>query len=374
MLLAGCAGGRSGGVFGTETPPAQPEPSQAIGQGKVSAALILPLSASGNAGMAAQSMRNAAELALAEFDNPDIRLMVKDDGGTAAGAQAATRQALDEGAEIILGPLFGHSVGQAGRVARERGVPMIAFSTDASVASRGVYLLSFLPETDVERIVQHAVSSGKRSFAAMIPDNAYGSVAEAAFTTAVARRGGRIAALQRYSQGNLAGPARSIAQSARAADAIFIPDGADQVPAVVQALAQAGVKPGSVQLLGTGLWDDPRIQGDPGLQGAWYAAPEPAGFSNFSARYRARFNSDPVRTATLAYDAAALVAALVRTQGPQRFSEPVLTNRSGFAGIDGVFRFRSNGLNERGLAVMQVASGGARVVSPAPRNFDGSGT
>jgi len=80
-----------------------------------------------------------------------------------------------------------------------------------------------------------------------------------------------------------------------------------------------------------------------------------------------------VRTATLAYDAVALVAALVKTQGLQRFSETVLTNPSGFAGIDGVFRFRPEGTNERGLAVLRVAPAGGQVISPAPRSFQ-SGT
>ena len=124
-----------------------------------------------------------------------------------------------------------------------------------------------------------------------------------------------------------------------------------------------------MQLLGTGLWDDPRIFSDAALDGGWYAAPDSAGFRNFSARYRARYGQDPVRTATLAYDAVALVAALVKTQGAQRFSEQVLTNSSGFAGIDGVFRFRPDGTNERGLAVLRVTPSGGQVVSPAPKSF-----
>ena len=94
------------------------------------------------------------------------------------------------------------------------------------------------------------------------------------------------------------------------------------------------------------------------MQGGLYAAPDPSGFRSFSGRYRAKYGADPVRTATLAYDAVALVAALARTQGAQRFSPEVLTNPSGFAGIDGLFRFRADGTNERGLAVMRVAPGG----------------
>ena len=75
---------------------------------------------------------------------------------------------------------------------------MIAFSTDSSVAGRGVYLLSFLPESDVNRIVDYAASIGKSSFAALLPDNAYGNVVEAAFKQAVGRKGGRIVAFEKY--------------------------------------------------------------------------------------------------------------------------------------------------------------------------------
>ncbi len=377
-LLAACGGGMSLGDLSSEptaSVPQQPPPSDAIGTGQVKVALLLPLSAGGNAGAAAQSMKNAAEMALTEFQSPNIQLLVKDDGGTAAGAQQAAQQAIAEGAEIILGPLFAHSVGAAGQVARPRGIPLIAFSTDSSVAARGVYLLSFLPESDVERVVDYTVSQGKRSFAALVPDNAYGSVAEAAFRQAAARKGARVVALERYptSAAGMQEAARVVAQAASRADAIFIPDTAETLPAVVQALAANGVTLRRVQLLGTGVWDDGRVFADTSLHGAWYAAPDGAGYRTFATRYRSRFGQDPLRTATLAYDSVALVAALVKTQGAERFSEATLTNSSGFAGIDGLFRFRTEGTNERGLAVLRVAPSAGQVVSPPPRAF-GSGT
>jgi len=371
LALAACTNG--GTPFGETTalPPGAEQPAPNIGSGQVRVGLILPLSAQGNAGIAALSMKNAAEMALAEFKEPNIQLLVKDDAGTPQGAQQAAQQALDEGAEIIIGPLFAQSVSAVGAAARARNIPVIAFSTDASVAARGVYLLSFLPESDVRRIVDYSVSKGKRSFAALLPDNAYGAVIEAAFQQEVARRGGRVLAIEKYpiDPGRMAEPVRRIAQAANQVDSIFIADGADAVPQVVQALASGGVNLKRVQLLGTGLWDDPRIASTPALEGGWFAAPESTGFRNFSNRYRARYNTEPVRTATLAYDAVALVAALVKTQGVQRFSEQILTNSSGFAGIDGVFRFRADGTNERGLSVLRVSPSGGQVISPAPRSF-----
>lgn len=378
FAVAACSSTNVDQFSTTEPPPQQPgeqPPGTTIGTGQIRVGLILPLSAQGNAGVAAQSMKNAAEMALAEFKQPNISLLVQDDGGTPQGAAAAAQQVVAQGAEIIVGPLFAQSVSAVGSVARQRGIPVIAFSTDASVAARGVYLLSFLPETDVRRIVDYAVSRGKRSFAALLPDNAYGSVVEAAFQQEVARRGGRVLALEKYpvDPGRMAEAIRRVAQAANRVDAIFVPDNADTVPQIAQQLAAARVNFKRVQLLGTGLWDDPRVYADKQLDGGWFAAPEATGYRSFVQRYRARYGQDPVRTATLSYDAVALVAALVKTQGAQRFTDQVLTNQSGFAGIDGVFRFRQDGTNERGLAVMRVAPGAPQVVSPAPKSF-GSGT
>ena len=367
-LLGACAGG-AGSLFNSQAGPSGPaEQPAAVGTGHVKVGLILPLSASGNAGVAAQSMRNAAEMALAEFQNPNIQLLIKDDGGNAQGAQRGTQQALDEGAEMILGPLFASSVPATAQLTRAKGVSVIAFSTDSSVAGRGVYLLSFLPESDVNRIVDYAAGTGKRSFAACLPDNAYGNVVEATFKQAAGRKGGRIVAFEKYGA-DRATAARTVAQSLGQADALFLADDGESLVATADALTAAGANLKNIQLLGTGPWDNPRVSASPALQGGLYAAPDPAGFRSFSGRYRAKFGADPVRTATLAYDAVALVAALARTQGPQRFSSEVLTNPSGFAGIDGLFRFRADGANERGLAVMRAASGGSQPVAGSPKSF-----
>ena len=375
-LLAACTGAQQSlnqfsNSFGSQPAPAPAGPPQqpmVAGNGQVKVGLILPLSAAGNAGVAAQSMKNAAEMALAEFQNPNIQLLIKDDAGSPQGAAQGAQQALDEGAEIILGPLFAASVPATAQVARGRNISVIAFSTDASIAGRGVYLLSFLPESDVNRIVEYAASIGKRSFAALLPDNAYGNVVEVAFKQAVTRRGARVAAFEKYGA-DRATPARTVAQALGQADALLLADDGDSVVAAADALTAAGANLRNIQLLGTGLWDNPRVYASASLQGGLYAAPDPSGFRAFSGRYRTRFGSEPVRTATLAYDSVALVAALARTQGGQRFSPDVLTNPSGFAGIDGLFRFRADGTNERGLAVMKVGSGGSVPVAGSPKSF-----
>lgn len=377
-LLAACGGGIS------EQPPTaalpQPEasaepaqPGNVIGSGSTPVALILPLGASGNAALAAQALRNAAEMAMEESGGADIRIIVKDDGGNSQGAQGAAQQAADEGARAIIGPLFAHTVAAAGQVARSRSIPLVGFSTDTNVATQGVYLLSFLPETDVERVVRFAAARGKRSFIALLPENAYGSVVEAAFREAVPAAGGRIVGIERYAtdKPNYADAARRLAAAAQAADAVFLPDAADVVPQLAQALTAAGVDLRRMQLMGTGLWDDPRMAASPSLAGGIYAAPDPAGFRAFAQRYRARYGRDPARTAALAHDAVSLMVAIVKSQGPMGITNPAIQSPAGFSGVDGIFRFKSDGTNQRGLAIMQLQPGGARVLEPAPRSFAG---
>ena len=51
------------------------------------------------------------------------------------------------------------------------------------------------------------------------------------------------------------------------------------------------------------------------------------------------------------------------------FPQRLLTDKDGFAGVDGIFRFGRNGVAERALEVREVTAGGARIVSPAATAF-----
>ena len=383
-LLAACGQTLGGGQVGdvplsAPTTPVQSRPlggtaapATQIGNGPDKVALILPLTQNGNPSAIGTSLRNAAELAYTESGSTDLSLLVKDDRSTPDGARDATQAAINEGAELVLGPLFAGDVREAARVAKAANRPVIGFSTDTGSASHGVYLLSFLIESYVDRIVDYTAAQGKKSFAALVPENDYGNVALAEFQQAAAKRNVRVQAIERYTPGTLNAAVARIATGLPQIDALFIPDQADAMPAMSQALAANGIDSHKVQILGTGVWNDPRVLKLPALQGAWFATPENAGFNAFAQRYRAKYGSDPARIATLAYDAVSLVAALARTQGSQRFAESTLTNTSGFNGADGVFRFRPEGPNDRGLAVLQIGNGAAVTVSPAPRTFTGA--
>ena len=380
LALTAC--GPSGGQLAANPPsfaapvkPVQAEPlageAQAVmGSGPVRVALILPLTQGAAPSVVGRSLRNAAEMALAESGGADLTVLVKDDRGTPDGARAAVEAAAAEGAELYIGPLFAADVREVGRAARSANRPVIAFSTDTSTAARGVYLLSFLVENYVDRIVDYAAARGKKSFAALVPENEYGNLALAAFQQATARKGVRVQSIERYQPGQAEASVQRIAALGDQIDALFIPEQAEAMAGLSRQLTAAGLV-GRVQILGTGVWNDARATKLPALQGAWFATPENGGFNAFAQRYRTKFGSDPTRIATLAYDAVSLTAALARTQGAQRFNEQVLTNPSGFNGADGVFRFRPDGQNERGLSVQQIGEGSTTTLSPAPRSFTG---
>ena len=343
----------------------------------VKVALLLPLTSEGQTAAVAKAMKQAAELALFEHDNPDFQLIVKDDKGTPEGAQAAAEEAVREGAELILGPLFARSVRTVAPVARQAGIPVLAFSNDTQVAGNGVYLLGFPPQQEVRRVVSYALSRGHRRFAALLPEDAYGKLVEAAFREAVTAGGGVISALETYppASNEMVEPAERIVKELREAeealqpiDALFVPGGPETLPRLGPLLSYANLDTSSVKLLGTGGGDYPNIGREEVFVGGWYAAPDPRGWRDFSERFAKTFGSSPPRLASMAYDTVSIAIRLANQPAGSRFTSANLTRPTGFTGVDGPVRLLESGIAERGLAVLEVQRVGASVIDP-PSGF-----
>jgi len=344
----------------------------------VKIALLLPLGGMGETAAIAKSMKQAAEMALFEVNDPYVQLITKDDGGTTVGARAAADAAVKEGAEIILGPLFSQSVAGAAPVARAANVPIIAFSSDTQIAGKGVYLMSFLAEEEVNRIVGFAASQGKKRFAALVPDNAYGNVVEPAFRRAVERAGGTVAIVERYppAANGMLGPAKRVVETIKRndeemtpVDALFLPGGQDALPQIGPVIAYSGLDTRKVKLLGTGAWDFPSIGRDEAFAGGWYPSPDPANWRAFAERFGKAFGNAPPRIASIAYDAVGMAISLSSKPPGARFTAAELMRPNGFSGVDGIVRFNENGLSEHSLAVLEVQKFGSAVVDAAPSSF-----
>ena len=384
LALAACSLG-GGDTLSTSAIPSAERPqqlAQAANPVEAKVALLLPLSGTAQAAAVAKGMKQAAEMALFELNNPAFQMVVKDTMGTPEGAAAAATQAASEGAELIIGPLFAKSVRAVQPVAAQTGVPVIAFSNDRSVAGNGVYLLSFMAEEEVERIVSFTAQQGKRGLAALIPDNAYGNVMEAAFRTSAQRNGARVVALERYpvnSSGMLA-PSQKLFERVQEAgsqglpvDAIFLPGGPETLPNLTPLITYANsdqVSANRPTFLGSGGWDYPNLGRNETLVGSWYPAPDPRGWKSFSEKFSQTFGAAPPRIATLAHDALT-VAIRLATQHPRgvRYQAQAITRSNGFIGVDGPFRFNIDGTTSHSLAVLEVQRYQSVVVDPAKANF-----
>ena len=372
----------------------------------VRVAILLPLS--GRNAPLGLALLNAAQLAIFDFADRRLELLPVDTKGTPQGAGEAAATAIGDGARIILGPLLSTSVRAIAPAARAAGVPVIAFSSDRSVAGAGVYTMGLLPADQVRRVVNYAFQKSLFRFAVLAPDNTYGATVVDALRRTVDDIGAELVAAKFYdpSAQDFTGVVRRLANYDERReellkqrqelegkednlskialkrlenlqtigdlpfDALLVADGGKRLQSVAALLPFYDIDPSRVRMLGTGQWDVQGIGAEPALLGGWYAAPQPSARSNFIATYSETYDAQPPRLATLAYDVAALAAVLAQGAAGPDFSAAMLTVPSGFDGFDGIFRFLPSGVAERGLAVLQVQPRSAKVISPAPRTFE----
>ena len=399
LLAAGCVGPqpRTAPVAPQprveEPPPAPPTPS-----GPAVVGLLLPLSGSG-AKLGADFL-DAAQLALFDVGgDAALELVPRDTGDSPEGAVTAAHAAVDGGAQLLLGPLFGRSTAAVAPVAAARQVAVLSFSNDASVARPGVYVMGFRPEEQVARVVDFAGRRRLSRFAALAPDDAYGTLAVNALRQSVGRLpGASLVGVERYgtrqgqdptpamrrlaalggrpveadAAGGAAGaPGAGAVPSPVGFDTLLVADGGPRLRSVAASLAFFGVDPTRTRLLGTSRWqqDDPAVLAEPAFQGAWLASWSPGAVDGFTRRFRSAYGRTPLPLAVLAYDATALAALLAK--GGSGFGPDQLTDPQGFTGGSGLFRLRRDGLAEHGLAVVEVRNGVTRIVDPAPTSFPG---
>ncbi len=357
------------------TPP--PEPPRAPGEASV--ALLLPLS--GQQGTLGQALLNAAQMAVFDVGGESFELTVHDTTGRPQGAEQAMQAALDQGADLVLGPLFSASVAAGAPRARSRQVPVIAFSNDRSVGGRGVWVIGLDPAAQVDRVVDYATRQGLTRFAALAPRNPYGDTVLQALQQAAARYGGYVAQVATYDPRavNEAGPVvRQLAAARGSYDALLIPAGGNELLGLAPLLPYYDIDPAETQYLGTQLWEDPGLGRENALVGGWFGAPEREGWTQWAARYRELYGETPPRLASLAYDATALAAVLAREAGQAGqapdYATAELTDPNGFAGVDGIFRLSGDGTAERGLAVLELQRDAIELREAAPRSFQRVGS
>ncbi len=366
----------NGGGGGAGLAPAMAAgPAQRFGRGPVTVALLLPLSGNAALSQLGTALANASRLAIAFIEaNPNIgeniTISLRDTGDSAAGATSAASAAIAEGAKLILGPVTAEQVTAAGTVARASGIPVIGFANNGSVAGQGVYVLNVLPETEMKRALTWLMSQGRRGPAGIFPATPYGEALAAAFRTQAIAVGFNPSAVYTFSDmseaPSIVGQAKPLVERGML-DALFIPDRAS-APTFASQLTQSGVRADDVQLVGSADWaNDPSLTANPALVGAVFPAVDEVGLNAIRADYQSRFGSAPPQMATIAYTATILANVNTLSLATPPYSPQLLTNPSGFAGRDGLFRFNANGRSDYALVIRKIGAGGAVTTADAAK-------
>ena len=367
LFLAACKVVPGGGRPGPQPEPTPPGPTEDVlptDTARHRIALLVPLS--GENAAVGRSIANATTMALLDTNAENLRITSYD---TATGAGSAAARAIADGNKLILGPLLREDVAPIIARSRPANVPLVAFSNDTSVAAADVFVMGHVPEQSIARTVAYASRNGARRFAALVPNGDYGRRAADALSQAVAGVGGTLVATERYDRGNT-----SIVSAAERLktkggyDAVLIAEGAR-----LSAMAAGSLKEGGVQiaLLGTELWSgEATLANSAAMRGAWFSAVSDGRYRQFVTSYQSRFGEEPYRLATLGYDSVLLALRIARDWQPGRnFPTGRMLSNDGFLGLDGPFRFRSNGVGERAMEVRQVGNRTISVVDPAPTRF-----
>lgn len=367
---AGLPGGASGPVTGQQIDPRQP----------IQVALLAP-GGSGSADLEwlSRSLKNAARMAAADAQGAVIDLRIYDSGTSAGQAVQQANRAVDDGAKIILGPLFAESANAVGNAVSGRNVNVLSFSNNAEIAGGNVFTLGTSFANIADRLISYGAAQGKRNIYVVAEDDIAGQLGGRAIETAIARNGARLAGRSNHavSISGIDAAAPQVVAAARSGrvDAIFM-TGNNQaaLPYLTEKLTAAGVDPRSTPFMGMTRWDEPpaRLR-MPQLQNGWFAIPDQSLRAQFNARYRAAHGEAPHELASLAYDGIAAIASLARAGKRNAVQSSGLTQSTGFAGVGGVFRFRPDGTVQRGLAVATIRGNQVVVLDPAPRGFRGAG-
>ena len=346
----------------------------------VPVALLVPRG-SGQASddLLARNLENAARLAMRDLNGVEIDLRVY---GTAGNPQTAASQAalaVNDGARIILGPLYAEAANAAGVAVAANGVNVLAFSNNTTIAGGNVFVLGSTFENTASRLVNYAASQGRDRMVIAHAQDVSGQLGRNAIQQAIARSGATLVGTVDYplsQQGVVDSvPRIKAAVDGGAANAVFLTSpSASALPLLTQLLPEAGVSQASTQFIGLARWDiPPQTLELPGVQGGWFALPDPARAAAFRSQYQAAYGSAPHPLAGLAFDGIAAIGALASQGRSNALTGAALTQGAGFQGATGIFRLRGDGTNQRGLAVATVRDNQVVVISPAPGGFGGTG-
>ncbi len=304
-------------------------------------ALLLPRT--GEAAALGENMARAASL-VTQSGNIDRAPKIYDTQDTPEGSANAARQAIENGAKILLGPLRADQTAGVLAVAGNR--PVITFSNDDTLAGTGAFVMGITPAQSVATMFSYARAQGLSRIAIVSRPGPLGQATATAARMIAAAGGIAITTvLQREpGEGGLASALRD-----GNPQAVYLPEGGATLASFARTLRSS-----DLQLLGSVQWGVADVTADANLDGAWFASPPPDLFLPFSASFAAAFGTAPGVVAALGHDAALLAVGLGDGRSVNRRG---IMRDAGFTGVLGPFRFADSGHCQRDLAVLAVRGG-----------------
>lgn len=372
LVLAACDPAALGSIANTGGPRInanQPVP----------VALLVPRGGSASDNLLAQNLENAARLAIRDLDGVNVDLRVYGTAGNAATAASMASQAVSEGAKLIIGPVYGEAANAAGVAVAGDGVNVLSFSNNPTIAGGNVFILGPTFDNTANRLVGYAKRNGKDRIVILHAQDVAGQLGRNAIQQAISANGATLAGTVDYalSQESVvaAVPRVRAAIDGAGANALFLTtSSATALPLFAQLLPEAGIQTASTQYIGLTRWDiPPQTLALPGVQGGWFALPDPGASAAFKSKYAAAYGDQPHPLAGLAFDGIAAVGALAKSGRANALTGASLTQGAGFRGASGIFRLRRDGSNDRGLAVATIRNQSVVVLEGAPQAFGGAG-
>ncbi|HEX2165700.1 MAG TPA: penicillin-binding protein activator [Longimicrobiales bacterium] len=280
----------------------------------------------------------------------DVEIVVRDDGGTVAGAERAVRELEQAGVRVIVGPLVDEALRAAAEARSSDDVIIIsptAVSNPFGVAN--AYALNVVDTRGAEALGEYAqrwsrvgvlygqlpeTSRQARAFVEAYTRGGSGSVTEASFPAAATNVTNQIIQLKEAG-----------------VEAIYFPATEREIQSILPQLAYAGLE--GVQMLGNESWVSDAARRAPPrvLEGAIVATPlfrdsPDVAWQDFVDRYETMYRrslTNPVPA--LGYDAASL-ALRALTSGDDEVTD--------FRGATGVLSLRSGAVTRRPFLVRIV--------------------
>lgn len=303
-------------------------------------ALLLPLS--GPRAALGQQMAKAVWL-VEDFGGAGGKTRVMDAGETPQSAAEAARDAVAQGANVIVGPLFRN---QTPAVVQAAGsVPVLSLSNDAALTASGAWVFGVTPAQSVNTVLGYAKTTGARRLAVLETQGSLGQQANQAVATLASKaRVTPLQAIPAATKPAQMGEALRHSGGGTMPDIIYVPGTGAQALRQAEAAVQSGVTTiGSLQWSGLAQPDLDR------LDKACFTGPDPVRFDRLSAFFRAQLDEDMGVIAALAVDAVGVARAAGGATN--------LSSRRIFEGLLGDTRFDRDKSCQRALAILRIDGG-----------------